>query len=239
MLQLLKTKTKKVLSILSGRFSHLRRAVDVKKRWYGNSYGGFFVCPDYLSESSIIYSFGIGEDISFDTDIISHHGCSVFGFDPTPKAIKWIDSQKNSIPKQFTFLDYGLGDKTGPVTFYLPKNREHVSGSFVQQQNVDEKQAIEVQMKTLEDIAAQLGHKKINVIKMDIEGGEYRVLETLLKTQLPIDQILVEFHERFFENGKELTTKIVDLMRSKGFEIFAISDSFEEVSFIKKGATAG
>jgi FkbM family methyltransferase len=220
--------------ILTGRFNHLRRGINVKTKWYGNEYGGFFVCPDTLNESSVVYSFGIGEDVSFDVDIINHHRCSVFGFDPTPKSIKWVNNQRSTLPAEFKFFDYGLGDKTGPITFYLPKNREHVSGSYVQQENVDTLQAIEVQMKSLKDITAQLGHKKIDILKMDIEGAEYKVLESMMESQVPINQVLIEFHERFFENGKELTTKIVDLMKSKSYDIFAISDTFEEVSFIRK-----
>ena len=220
--------------VLTGRYNHLRRGINVRTNWYGNEYGGFFVCPDSLNENSVVYSFGIGEDVSFDIDIINRHSCSVFGFDPTPKSIKWVDNQRSKLPSKFNFFDYGLGDKTGPIIFYLPKNREHVSGSYVQQDNVDTMQAIEVQMKSLKDIAAQLGHKKIDVLKMDIEGAEYKVLESVIESGVPINQILIEFHERFFDNGKELTTRIVDLMKSKSYEIFAISDTFEEVSFIKK-----
>lgn len=41
-----------------------------KKIWYGNGYGGFYVNPDLLNSSSIVYSIGIGEDISFDLDVI-------------------------------------------------------------------------------------------------------------------------------------------------------------------------
>ena len=36
------------------------------KEWYGNGYGGFYVDPSLVPENAIVYSFGIGEDISFD-----------------------------------------------------------------------------------------------------------------------------------------------------------------------------
>jgi len=39
------------------------------KTWYGSPYGGFYVDPTLLDENSVVYSFGIGEDISFDLDI--------------------------------------------------------------------------------------------------------------------------------------------------------------------------
>ena len=138
------------------------------------------------------------------------------------------------MPDKFKFFDFGLGSTTGPVVFYLPKNTEHVSGSLVQQVNVDEKQAITVQMKSLADIAQDLGHKKIDILKMDIEGAEYHVVESLTSSTVQIDQLLIEFHERFFDNGKAKTIAILNQLKKMGYVIFAVSDSFEEVSLIRK-----
>ena len=79
-------------------------------------------------------------------------------------------------------------------------------------------------------------HAHIDVLKMDIEGSEYEALEEILKSQVTIDQIVVEFHERFFEYGKEKTIKAINSLNENGYEIFAISDSYEEISFIRTAA---
>ena len=234
MLGNLKSKIKKFIFLLSGRFDHLKTGIRINKKWYGNKYGGFFVSPDSLNDKSVVYSFGIGEDISFDEAMIQNHNCSVFGFDPTPKSINWVKDRHDRLPSKFSFFGYGISDKSGFVDFYLPKNSQHVSGSFINQANVDEKQAIKVEMKSLNDIALQLGHKKIDVLKMDIEGAEYQVLESVLKSGLQMDQILIEFHERFFPDGKMRTISIKNMLKDHGYEIFGISDSFDEISFIQK-----
>ena len=77
-------------------------------------------------------------------------------------------------------------------------------------------------------------HKKIDILKLDIEGYEYELLESINFTNLHVNQILIEFHERFFPDGKVKTLKIIEILSTYGFEIFAISNSFEEVSFINK-----
>ena len=79
-----------------------------------------------------------------------------------------------------------------------------------------------------------LGHKHIDVLKMDIEGSEYDVIENILNTNISINQILIEFHGRFYDNGILKTKECISKLSKNGFEIFAISDSFEEISFMNK-----
>ena len=216
------------------RPKHLSVKLNVSKRWYGNNYGGFFLHPDILKAESIVYSFGIGEDISFDTDVIKQHGCHVYGFDPTPKSVNWVQSHQSTLPPNFKFLAFGISDVDGEVDFYLPKNSNHVSGSLITQNNVDEKHKITVMMKSIPTILDELGHTKIDVLKMDIEGAEYQVLESMLRSRAEINQISIEFHDRFFKDGREKTKRAIQLLSDFGFEIIAVSDSLEEITFLKK-----
>lgn len=227
-----KRDVKHLLLKLSGNYNHLRKGVNCTKAWYGNNYGGFYVCPEFLNEKSIVYSFGIGEDISFDKSIIKNHDCSVFGFDPTPKSIDWVSHQK--LPQKFFFHEFGISNKSGLVDFYLPKNPSYVSGSAVIQSNITLQERVSVRMKSISEICAELGHNKVDLLKMDIEGSEYSVIEDILSSKIPIGQILVEFHDRFFDNGRNKTIEAVNQLNKYGYQIFASSASFEEISFINK-----
>jgi FkbM family methyltransferase len=200
--------------------------------WYGNKYGGFYIHPNIINSNSVVYSFGIGEDISFDEDVMRIHNCNVYGFDPTPKSINWINSKKRI--DKFKFFNCGIDTKDGFVDFFLPKNSGHVSGSVVSQKNVSTLNKLSVEMKSLTKIMDELGHQHIDVLKMDIEGSEYDVIENILNSKISITQFLIEFHDRFFPNGKAKTKQIIGMFKRHGYEIFAISDSFEEVSFIDK-----
>lgn len=217
---------------ISGKYKHLKKTVKCNYAWYGNAYGGFYACPDFLNEQSVIYSFGIGEDISFDTAIIENHNCQVFGFDPTPKSIHWIKNQ--NIPEKFNFHPFGVSSISGFVDFFLPINTDHVSGSLIDQKNVDSAQKVSVQMKSIGDTMNDLNHTHIDLLKMDIEGSEYDVIENILTSNVSITQILIEFHDRFFENGHLKTKQTIKKLNTYGYEIYAVSDSFEEISFINK-----
>ena len=227
----------KSLYLKQVRFKHLKVGLDCKKHWYGNQYGGFYLSPDLLDKQSIVYSVGIGEDISFDQDLIDTHGCSVFGFDPTPKSINWCKQQ--DLPSGFSLYEYGLGAKTEKVQFHLPKNTDHVSGSIHHHDSLAESNSVEVSLRSFNDIALSLGHEKIDVLKMDIEGSEYDVIEGILSSAVVIDQLAIELHERFFEDGQARSRQLVRAIKDAGYELFAVSESYEEVSFIRTAAIQG
>jgi hypothetical protein len=86
----------------------------------------------------------------------------------------------------------------------------------------------------------ELGHTAIDVLKMDIEGAEYEVLDDLLQQRLPVRQILVEFHHRFTNVGVERTTRAVANLNAAGYRIFAASDNGEDYGFLldDRGRTA-
>lgn len=230
MINKLKIKLKNFYLIVKGRSLSLKRSIKIQHKWFGNQYGGFYLHTENLNEDSIIYSFGIGEDISFDLQLIEEFKSKVYGFDPTPKSIKWVNSQE--FPSQFIFSDYGIGKETGNVTFYLPKNKEHVSGSVHTLPSLDSLEPVSVPMKKFADIAKSIGHHTIDVLKMDIEGAEYDIIPEILNSGVMIKQILIEYHHRMFDGGGDLTKKSIQMLKNNGFELFAYSATFEELSFI-------
>lgn len=216
--------------IILNRSLFLKKQVTSNFKWFGNNYGGFYLNPVLLNENSIVYSIGIGEDVSFDLDIIKNFNCNVFGFDPTPKSISWVKSQ--NLNKLFVFNEYGISKYSGLVKFYLPQNKNHVSGSSRKNSNLDEKELISVPMKSFLDIVNSYNHTEIDVLKIDIEGSEYDVLFDILKSGIVVKQILIEFHHRMFKNGARLTKESIKLLNDFGYKLFAFSDSHEELSFI-------
>lgn len=230
MLHPIKVRLKQELDILRGRKSRIRKDVQVSHRWYGGLHAGFFVCPDRVGDSAVVYSFGTGEDVSFDIAMMKNHHCQVHAFDPTPRSIDWVSRQ--SLPSGFHFHPYGIGTVTGTVRFNLPVNENHVSGSIVEYSHLDTRRSIEVPMRSFADILSELGHRRIDVLKMDIEGSEYEVIPAILAAGIEIGQILVEIHERYFPDGREKTRNMLDLLKDHGFQVFGVSDSLEEISLI-------
>ena len=220
-------------SVEESLISHLRpeRRLKLKHSWYGTSYGGFYIIPDLLNKDSVVYSFGIGKDISFDLKCIRKHKCNVFAFDPTPKSINWLEKQ--TLSSQFQFFNYGISAcDSGLVDFFLPAHPRGVSGSTELHSEVDRQNSIKVEMKRFKEIVDELGHLHIDVLKMDIEGSEYDVLIDIMESDITIDQILVEFHDRLFDTELSKSTDTIEKLRQKGYILYASSLSFEEISLV-------
>ena len=199
---------------------------------HGSTAAGWTLCPDGLSEKSIVYSLGVGEDISFDLSLIAKYGATVHAFDPTPESINWIRQQ--SLPDRFHFHELAVSDTDGTSSLYPPGNADHVSHSLLETRR-GKGPSIRVSTRRLSTLMQELGHSSIDVLKMDIEGSENDVIEDMLQSTVDVRQLLVEFHHRFRLVGIEKTKVALRSLQRHGYGLFAISPNGEEFSFLKGG----
>ena len=213
---------------LRGRDIFTRLDVKVNYELIGSVYGSWPVITSFMSRDSIIYSFGVGTDASFDIGIIEKIGSVVFGFDPTPEANEYVRS--NITTDKFIMHEYGLHNKDGSVIFHMPKNSSHVSCSIYNKGGSNE---ICVEMRRLSTIMAEKGHDQIDVLKMDIEGAEYGVIEDMVAGSILPKQLLIEFHHRFSDIDASMTKEAVSLLRSTGYLLFYISENGTDYAFVR------
>lgn len=207
---------------------------NINCKLYGTEYGGFYLPMNFEIDNSIVYSFGIGEDISFSEAMIKKGGI-VYAFDPTPKAIKYVEGHKIFSNPNFHFFPYGLSDKDEKEIFYLPKRNDWISGSVILHHYVDSENIVEAEMKTLRSIMQELGHDHIDILKMDIEGSEFKVVKNLMNPKaktIDFKACLMETHERFFApKEREYADELYNIMRENGF--YDLYGTAKEPTFIK------
>ena len=191
----------------------------------GEEHARWCVCPTRFTPQSIVYSFGVGEEISFDLELIRQFGVRVHAFDPTPRSIQWVRTQ--AAPAEFVFHEYGVADIDGTCQFAPPENPTHVSHSVIRKN--DSRHAILAPVHRLTTIMERLGHDHIDVLKMDIEGAEYGVIADLLSCDIRVDQ----FHHRWPEIGVNKTKHTIRGLNEKGYRIFNVSPNGEDYSFLK------
>ncbi|MBI3584682.1 MAG: FkbM family methyltransferase [Nitrospinae bacterium] len=221
---------KHVVRSICGQDVFYKIQVKCEKVRFGNDGASWCIHPDSLSDDSVIYSFGIGEDISFDLELIQTFNASVHAFDPTPRSIELIKNRE--VPEKFVLHEYGIANYDGKANVFPPQNPNHISHTIVDR-GVHNRPAIEVQVHRLNTIMAMLGHKKIDLLKMDIEGMEYQVIEDFLTSGVQAEQMCVEFHHRWPEIGVHQTKRVIEKLNLAGFKIIDISPTGEEYTFKK------
>jgi hypothetical protein len=182
----------------------------------GTLYGGWIIPRNpALTEHSICYLAGAGEDISFDCALARLFCCHIRIVDPTPRAGQHFKELERAVREgrrfpingsdvdsydicssafsRIIFLPFGLADKDVELKFYMPENPAHVSCSTVNLQKTD--QYFTAQCFRLSALMAQQGDAEIDLLKMDIEGGEYAVVGDLLASNMLPRILLIEFDE--------------------------------------------
>lgn len=208
----------------------------LQHRVLGSTYGGWGIPENYLHDGSIVYTIGVGEDISFDLALVNTYGCRVFAFDPTPIAVQFMNDKQ--LPDELTFVPIGLSSKDGPEKFYTPQ----ISGYHSFSQSIDPQQGSSTEIfcdaLTLKSIMRRFHHSRVDLVKMDIEGFEYEVIEHILSSipscALP-QCLLVEFHHLTYGIGTDRTYKAVESLLAGGYRIFWMSPVGKEYGFILCG----
>lgn len=204
-------------------------------QYFGTVYGGWTLYTPPLDRHCVVYSFGVGHDISFDLEVINQFGCQVHAFDPTPISRQWIDRQ--SLPESFHFHPVGISDHDGSIEMFLPAIDGAVSCS--EEKTDVNQQSVEVPVSRISTLMESLDHASIQILKMDIEGSETSVIDDLISSEIFPDQLLIEFHHRIHRTGFSRTRQSVQALEENGYQMFQISDLGDEFSFIHQRCLHG
>ncbi len=186
--------------------------------------------PGLLPEGAIVYAFGAGLDIAFEQALHDEFNFKVFLFDPTPMSAAYVRSLH--LPRTLVFEETGLAAYDGSASFYLPDNPDYVSATIAPRH--DGQNFVNVRVERLKTIMKRYGHDHIDLLKMDIEGAEYDVVNDIIESGIEINQLLIEFHHRFAEIGIEKTKKALQQLRNSGFRLFHVSAIGEELSLLRE-----
>lgn len=185
----------------------------------GSKHGKWAILSDPSFSYQYILSAGLGEDASFEIELINLFGGKVFFIDPTPRALLHFDSILESIgsPKSKEYssdgsqsvksydlstissvslqiIPFALSSEDGIKRFFLPLNKINVSHSLISRPNLNSSENyIDVNSICIASVLNLTNLPKIDLLKLDIEGSEIEVLFDLIDSKITVNQILVEF----------------------------------------------
>lgn len=156
----------------------------------GSAYGGWWVPGWIISPGALAYSAGVGEDTSFDVELAAR-GVQVVCFDPTPRAVAHVASH---VPEgTLEFEPIGWWDQDCDLQFFVPRDPAHVSHSAVNLQRTSDFFMASAERPT--SVRRRRGEPVPDLVKMDIEGAEYRVLPAMISDGFLPRVLCVEFNQ--------------------------------------------
>lgn len=178
---------------------------------------------DRLNRDSVILDFGLGCDADFSQAMVKRFGMTSHGFDPTRRhhpALRDVAAQSGG---RFVLHEAAIGGRAGTLTFH--ESKDNVSGSLsADHPNIlhDRTESYEVRVVTVPDAIAMTPAKRVDLIKMDIEGPEYEVLRSLPDDLLrSVPQWLVDFHHDMLPGVTFAETRrVARRFRSLGFGVY-------------------
>jgi len=185
---------------------------------------------DSLSAESFVISGGAGHDISFELELVARTGCRLVLLDPSPTGKATVD--RTDLPSELVFEGKALSSQVGALSLARPLDMRE--GSWRLDVNgLGE----EMQSTSIVDIMQRFAVDRVDLLKIDIEGFEYDVLNDVLQRGIPIQQICVEIHEGpiFGKRRSDRWNLIFQLFRA-GYQL--IHNEGWDHTFLHKGMRA-
>jgi FkbM family methyltransferase len=161
--------------------------------------------------NAVIYSGGVGKDITFEMELYREFNAQIFLFDPSPTGIQTIKSL--NLPSNISYYPVGLAGEDGELAFASPLKPEE--GSF----RIGDT-GVKFKCRKISTLLRENQHSSVELLKIDIEGFEYEVIEDIVDSRVDIRQIAVEFHDFYPNIRREKTLRAIELLKENGYILY-------------------
>ncbi len=155
---------------------------------------------DDLNENSFVMDIG-GYHGDFSAEIYARYCCEIKVFEPVPSFVESM-RQRFAKNRHIEVIGIGLGGETRSDTISI---NEYSSSTF----RTVGCETTEIQIMNIVEWLDNNSVEKVAMMKINIEGGEYGLLDQLLRSKYisKIDNLQIQFHN-FFENAVDRMTEI-------------------------------
>lgn len=176
----------------------------------GTEYGGWTIDLDSVHDGDIVVDAGIGMDVSFAKELLQRRAVSLRMYDPGSAYCEYAKRELGSGAEVYCVA---VSDADGMQTIF--KNR-HGGSDSLEFDNLNAGGGTEyvpaVSMKSV------IARHRPSLVKLDIEGTEYRVWRDLLG----VKQVAIEFHDRLIACKTSSETEfVIEGFISFGYDVIA------------------
>ena len=157
------------------------------------------------------------------TDIARFMDMEVYAFEPNPQAIRLLNKKYVDDKKVHVYPD-AVSNKNWKMDFFISETEMFDQGATIIEECAKiewwKNDKVEVDIVRLSEVIKNdilPNHKKIHLLKLDIEWAEFDVIDDIIDEWIyqNIKYIVVETHERFFKDWKEKMRKLQQRIKEK------------------------
>ena len=182
-----------------------------------SNYNEFFVDKIYshLDVQSLDVVFDIGANVGLWTEwILRQNASRVYCFEPNRVALEVL-RRLHGGKENVEIIDKAVDSEVRTIEFFYSDSNSLISAT---EKHGELNKSYEVSTITIADAIQKYGVKHIDLIKMDIEGAEFKIFESLDDSIYEItDAFLIEFHAFYYSDGKVREERIIEKMKEKGY----------------------
>ena len=149
-----------------------------------------------LNNESLVFDLG-GYEGQWASDIFSKYLCKIYVFEPV---LSFVDNIKKRFKNnsKIKIFNFGLGGDNKIVDIYLKNDGSSIFGQRGEKQKA--------KIVKISDFIKDNKISFIDLMKINIEGAEYELMEDLLKTNLieKIKDIQIQFHNLFLDSKTKM-----------------------------------
>jgi FkbM family methyltransferase len=172
--------------------------------------------------------FDIGANVGLWTKyILSRNAKKVYCFEPNKKALNHLKNTLNN-NQNVTIIDKAIYQENTSLKFYVNEENSLISSLIAESGHSP---SYDVTAITLEEAIKDSNEEKIDLIKIDVEGAEFGIIDTLSKEIAEkIDSFLIEYHDMYFDNGMDKVETMNKRLKQLGF--FVEQSTIKNTKFI-------
>lgn len=171
-----------------------------------------------IKEGDIVVDIGANVGIFSTYIAINKKNLKVFAYEPNHKNFEYLKKniEQNNLQGKIKVFNFAITDKLGKIKLYLHDRGS--GGHSIYKKLVSSKNGyfVEVKSISLKDIFTSNKLNKIDFLKIDCEGAEYKILFNTPKKFLKnIKKISLEYHQINGFSGEDLK----EFLSNNGFKV--------------------
>lgn len=180
----------------------------------GSYYGGWWI-PISTPADGTAVCVGAGLDVSFDLEL-QRLGYEVVTVDPTPAAVEFVTRRAPDL----RLLPVGVWDQDGWLSFR--QDARFPESWFPELTPTGEASACEKSfpVHTIKSLLALIDNPEVAILKLDVEGAEHRVVQSLLADDVRPRTLCVEFDD----NRTRSVLRTTRLIKRHGYTLHQIEN---------------